>query len=100
MKPKKGYWRFLSQCNRYTEQVDMGRGGIVALWGAGDAGGELRISDLMDALGADRAKLPGDARKKLERLDKRLQPVAAPLPSTIRARKQRQAGCAHAADSV
>ncbi|BDA46715.1 probable U3 small nucleolar RNA-associated protein 14 homolog A [Coccomyxa sp. Obi] len=63
-----------------------------AVASAGDAGGELRISDLMDALGADRAKLPGDARKKLERLDKRLQPVAAPLPTTIRARKQRQAG--------
>ncbi len=70
------------------------------MWGAGDAGRELRISDLMDALGTDRAKLPGDARKKLERLDKSLQPVAAPLPSTIRARKQRQAGCANAAESV
>lgn len=55
-------------------------------------GGELRIADLVSALGRDRAKL-GAARKALERLEKRTEPVAAPLPAPIQARKQRQAGC-------
>ncbi len=62
---------------------------------AGDAGGELRFSDMVEALGTDRAKL-GAARKRLERLDKRSQPVAAPLPPVVANRVQRQAGCAHA----
>lgn len=61
-------------------------------------GGALRIADLVGALGKDRAKL-GAARKILERLDVRAEPVAPPLPSQVRARKERQAGCAASPES-
>ena len=64
-------------------------GGVSA---AGGAAGELRIADLVGALGKDRAKL-GAARKALERLERQAAPLAPPLPSQVRARKERQAGC-------
>ena len=65
--------------------------GLRAHPAAAGEGGALRIADLVGALGKDRAKL-GAARKLLERLDKRAEPVAPPLPSQVRARKERQAG--------
>ena len=63
---------------------------------AGEAGSGLRVSDLVEALGSERTKLGATGRKSLQRLDKRSQPVAPPLPSNIASRLQRQAGCAHA----
>ncbi|KAK9806336.1 hypothetical protein WJX72_010623 [[Myrmecia] bisecta] len=55
------------------------------------AAGELTIADLVGGLGDSKRKL-GAARKTLEKLDKKAEPVAAPLPGPIRQRQERKAG--------
>ncbi len=57
---------------------------------AGDASGELQLSDLIRGLGESRKKL-GAARKALERLERRGRAVAAPLPGNVAARQARKA---------
>ena len=52
---------------------------------AGGDGGELQLSDLIKGLGSSRSKL-GASRKLLERLERRGQAVAAPLPGNVQAR--------------
>lgn len=61
--------------------------------------GELRLADLLDGLAAGGGAAAtggagglGGARKLLERLDRRGQPVAAPLPRNVAERLERQAG--------
>lgn len=51
------------------------------------------MGDLIAGLGDSKGKL-GAARKALERLEKKGQPVAAPLPGPIKQRQERKAGCA------
>eukprot|EP00879_Flechtneria_rotunda_P017580 GHRR01018430.1.p1 GENE.GHRR01018430.1~~GHRR01018430.1.p1 ORF type:complete len:147 (+),score=59.72 GHRR01018430.1:219-659(+) len=61
-------------------------------------GAELRLSDLLDGLGAAGGSSQaaaaglGVARKLLEKLDKKSQPVSAPLPRTVAERLDRKAG--------
>eukprot|EP00879_Flechtneria_rotunda_P019030 GHRR01019979.1.p1 GENE.GHRR01019979.1~~GHRR01019979.1.p1 ORF type:complete len:341 (+),score=185.00 GHRR01019979.1:544-1566(+) len=66
--------------------------------GGGAGGAELRLSDLLDGLGAAGGSSQaaaaglGVARKLLEKLDKKSQPVSAPLPRTVAERLDRKAG--------
>ena len=58
---------------------------------AGNGTGELSLADLLAGLGPQSGKL-SKAHKQLTQLAKKAQPVAAPLPGPIKARKERQAG--------
>ncbi len=55
------------------------------------AGGQLRLSDLVEGLGEAKGKL-GASRKALERMERRGGPVEAPLARTLRERQERKAG--------
>ena len=53
----------------------------------------------MRGLGDQRARL-GPARKTLERLARRTEPVAPPLPGPVQRRQERRAGYEHAKEDV
>ena len=57
------------------------------------------MADLMAGLGPNRTKL-AKAGKQLEQLARGAKAVAPPLPGPIRARKERQAGCAPALQQI
>ena len=63
------------------------------------AEGQLSIADLVRGLGDQRARL-GPARKTLERLARKAEPVAPPLPGPVQRRQERRAGYEHAKEDV